>query len=113
VKRRQRAAIETNTGDERHRREGEAAMVESIDTRERKPIEAWCKCLSECEVTRSDEGPSHEARRAETGTGKTGAEAAAREAAHPATREAAHPATSHVHPTTSESATTHAGIGCG
>ena len=76
------------------------------------PMEA-CETGVEREVTRSDEGPSHEARSAEMGTGKTGAEAAAREAAHPATREAAHPAASHVHPTTSESATTHAGIGCG
>src|SRR5262249_9832706 len=105
-------------------------MVEPIEPRERKPIEAWCdrkpiqawcKSLSERKVARSDEGPSHEARSAETGTSNTRAEAAAREAAHPAareaahptTREAAHPAASHVHPTTSESATTHAGIGCG
>src|SRR5262249_14998576 len=79
-----RAAIETNTGDERHGRKGEAAMVEPIKPRERKPIEAWCESLSERKVTRSDEGPSHEARSAETGTGNTRAEAAAREAAHPA-----------------------------
>ncbi len=45
-----RAAIETNAGDERHGREGEAAMVEPIEPGERKPIDAWCKSWSEREA---------------------------------------------------------------
>jgi hypothetical protein len=46
-----RAAIETNTGDERRGGKGEeAAVVEPIEPGERKPIDAWCKSWSEREA---------------------------------------------------------------
>jgi hypothetical protein len=50
-----RAAIETNAGNEWHRREGEAAMMESAKAGEREPIEARCKSWPEREVAGPDE----------------------------------------------------------
>jgi hypothetical protein len=51
-----RAAIKANAGDERRGGKGEeAAAVESMETSERKPIDAWCKPRPETEVADADE----------------------------------------------------------
>jgi hypothetical protein len=51
-----RAAIKANAGDERRGGKGEeAAAVESMETSERKPIDAWCKSRPEPEVAGADE----------------------------------------------------------
>jgi len=51
-----RVAIETNAGDERRRGKGEeAAVAESMETSERKPIDARCKSRPEREAAGADE----------------------------------------------------------
>jgi hypothetical protein len=51
-----RAAIETNAGDERRRGKGEeAAVAESMETSERKPIDARCESRPEREAAGADE----------------------------------------------------------
>jgi hypothetical protein len=79
-----RAAIETNAGDERRRGEGkEPAIMESMETSERKPIEAWSNSWPKREVAGPDEST------AESGTAEP---SAYRRAAEPsAYRRAAEP----------------------
>jgi len=63
-----RVAIETNAGDERRRGKGEeAAVVESVETSERKPIDARCKSWPEREAAGADE-PTAESGAAEPST---------------------------------------------
>jgi len=91
-----RAAIEANPGDERRRSEGEeAAIMESVETSERKPIEAWCKSLPEREAAGPDESTA-ESRTAEPSAYRRAAEppahhsAAEASAHHSAAKASAH-----------------------
>jgi hypothetical protein len=111
-----RAAIEANAGDEwRRGKGGEAAIMESMETCERKPIEAWCKSWPEREAARPDEStaesgtaePSPYRRAAKASAHHSAAEASAR---HPTAKATTHPA---VKATSMEAATSaHPGIRC-
>jgi hypothetical protein len=81
-----RAAIETNAGDERRRGKGkEAAIMESMETSERKSIEAWSNSWPKREAAGANEST------AESGTAEP---SAYRRAAEPsAYRRAAEPST--------------------
>jgi hypothetical protein len=120
-----RAAIEANAGDEWRRGKGEeAAIMESMETCERKPIEAWCKSWPEREAARPDEStaesgtaePSPYRRAAEAPAYHSAAKASAHHSAaeasahHPTAKATTHPA---VKATSMEAATSaHPGIRC-
>jgi hypothetical protein len=99
-----RAAIEANAGDEWRRGKGEeAAIMESMETCERKPIEAWCKSWPEREAARPRE-PTAESGTAEPSPYRRAAEASAyHSAAEAAAHHSAAEASAH-HPTAEASA---------
>src|SRR5262245_51477075 len=120
-----RAAVEADAGHKRRRGKGEeAAIMESMETSERKPVDARCKSWPEREATGADKCT------AESGTAETSAycraaetsayrrtakPSACRRAAETATRHSAAKATTHsaVKAPSVEAATpTHPGIGC-
>jgi len=78
-----RAAIETNADGEWHRREGEAAMTEPIET-----SKAWCKSWPEREAAGPDEPTT------QTGAAEASAHYRTTEASthHPAAEASTHPA---------------------
>jgi hypothetical protein len=107
-----RAAIETNADGEWHRREGEAAMTEPIET-----SKAWCKSRPEREAAGPDEpttqtGAAEASAHHRTTEASTHHPAAKASGHHPGADASAHPAakTSTHHPAVKTATTPRRGI---
>src|SRR5262245_25464008 len=112
-----RAAIEANASDERRRGKGEeAAIMESMETSERKPIDARCERKpidARCKSWPERKAAGANESTAESGTAEPSADRRAAETAahHSAAKATTHPAVKA--PSVEAATPTHPGNGCG